>query len=84
MSEPSFFQKLQHLGQDLAAAAEDGAKPVSDEQYWARIATCDKCEHRQEGNCGLCDCVLVIKSAIRSWTCPDHRWPALAEEEESS
>ena len=55
-----------------------------DELVAYRREVCLKCEHITESKflnfetsiakCGMCGCFIKSKTAIRSSTCPDHRW----------
>lgn len=82
MTEPTFFEKMKDLGKSLAVAVGDRGKMTTKEQFWARIAVCDKCEHRDGATCGLCGCQLSVKAQLKRWNCPDSRWPKIADEKE--
>lgn len=64
-----------------------GMPKVDDQQYVARLAICDSCEHCDKSNdrwiCKLCQCylkegsILPGKARWGSENCPIDKWPKL-------
>lgn len=40
----------------------------------ARLKMCDACPNYHGGVCGLCNCVVYLKSRLKTAACPDGRW----------
>lgn len=74
-SPPSLPRQMWNLTASLAAFAADGLKCVSCEEYAARLAICDACEHRHDNKCKLCGCRLSVKAKGRAFQCPAGKWP---------
>ena len=82
MTEPTFFEKMKDLGKSLAVAVGDRGRMTTKEQFLARIAVCDKCEHRDGAKCGLCGCTLSVKAQMKRWDCPLKKWPRTVESQD--
>lgn len=54
------------------------APRVSDEVQQQRLAECEQCPkfHRGLGICGVCKCVMRIKTTLSDASCPLGKWEA--------
>ena len=77
--KPSLLQKALNLGEAVANHVQDGFGKVTKEELAARLEICHKCPYRSKGTCTKCGCNLSVKSAWRTSTCPDNRWPELKQ-----
>jgi len=72
---PPVSQQAWNLARALADFVSDGCKLVTEEQYRARLQTCDTCEYRRANRCLKCGCRLRIKARGRAFKCPMGKWP---------
>lgn len=72
---PGLARQAWNLAAAVAAFVADGGQVVSAEQYRARLAICDACEHRAGHRCGPCGCFVALKAKPRSQRCPIDKWP---------
>lgn len=81
MGGPSFLERAKNFGVAVVKHVADGLVEVSQDDYLARLATCDKCPHRTpDWKCNNCGCYLTIKAKWRSERCPLAMWPGDAPE----
>jgi len=39
-----------------------------------RLEVCNTCEFKRGSTCGKCGCILVLKTRIKTETCPEGKW----------
>jgi len=73
---PPIQQRVWNLGKALVDFVADGCATVSKEEYAARLAACDTCNHRKGVWCRhkKCGCCTMIKAKGRAWNCPLGKW----------
>ena len=76
---PPITRQAWNLALSLADFVADGCKLVTAEEYAARLAVCDLCEHRRETRCLKCGCNLALKARGRAFKCPEDKWSELGE-----
>ena len=47
---------------------------ADNEKVLQRLLICEQCEHRNEGFCELCGCLLFVKAKLEKTKCPDDKW----------
>lgn len=74
--QPGLLTKAVNLGKAIVNHIADGLVEVSQDQYLARLATCDTCPNRSaDWECNQCGCYITIKAKWRSEKCPLAMWP---------
>lgn len=56
--------------------AKDEPVFATAEVMTARIDRCLACPHAVHGQCGLCTCVISLKTLVASESCPIAKWAA--------
>lgn len=79
---PSLLKKALNLGEAVANHVADGFSKVSKEELATRLSICEKCPYKAGTTCSKCGCVLTVKAAWKTSTCPDDppRWPEIKTE----
>lgn len=78
---PSLLQMGKNFTKAVVNHALDGFRRVTEEEYEARIAQCNKnaCGAYENGRCLYCGCFLMFKSRWASEQCPLGLWADLSK-----
>lgn len=69
---------IKFLGEFLWSVIRRRKMLASPELKLARRGICAVCPHNVNGQCQLCECLIVSKSLFLFERCPDNRWPNIA------
>lgn len=59
---------------DKCKAAIPARDRTGDEQYAARIAICEECEHFYAATCRACGCYVELRAMKKGTRCPKKKW----------
>ncbi len=76
---PGVVQQVVNFAGAVARHVAGGMQTVTEEEYQARLAVCQGCEHFKDNQCRQCGCRvagdLMAKARWKEQRCPLGKWP---------